>query len=408
MLSRRDFLKSSVVVPAAGAVAARRRGQAPLRVAVVGAGAFGGWTALHLQRAGLQVTLLDAWGPGNARASSGGETRVIRTIYGPTRKYVEMAARALALWREWDRAAGEQFYRQTGVLWMISGADDSYARQSLPFLRDLKLQCDEMDTAAASKRWPQINFEGVSKIYFEHEGGYLLARHACDAVVREFVRIGGTYHQAAVASITADGKRPDVRLADGTSLRADRYLFACGPWLGPLFPDVIGARVKPTRQEVFYFGTPAGDDRFSDSRFPVWVEAGERFIYGIPGNLHRGFKAADDGRGPEFDPTTGDRNPTPDLERAMREFVSRRFPSLKSAPVLGGEVCQYENSPDGHFIIDRHPAMPDLWIAGGGSGHGYKMGPALGEILARQIREDAAPDPFFALARFTERPGAKG
>jgi glycine/D-amino acid oxidase-like deaminating enzyme len=314
-----------------------------------------------------------------------------------------MAARALALWREWDRHAAEQFYTRTGVLWMITGSDDSYARQSLPFLRDLKLEYDEMDAAGAAKRWPQISFDGVTKVYLEHEGGYLLARHACDAVARELVKLGGTYRQVAVTSVRAEGQRPDVGLSDGTSLRADRYVFACGPWLGRIFPDVIGSRVQPTRQEVFYFGAPAGDDRFIEPRLPVWVDAGDRFIYGIPGNLHRGFKIADDARGPAFDPTNGDRNPSPDLERALRAFVSRRFPALKDPPVLGAEVCQYENSPDGHFIIDRHPAMPDVWIAGGGSGHGYKMGPALGELLARNVREDAAPDPFFALARFAKK-----
>ena len=396
MLSRRDFLKSSVVVPTA--VAVQRR--VPLRVAVVGAGAFGGWTALHLRRAGAEVILLDAWGPGNARASSGGETRVIRTIYGPTRRYVEMAARALALWRDWDRAGGDQVYRRTGVLWM-TGTDDSYVRQSLPALRDLELHYEEMDAVTAAKRWTQISFDGIANVYLEHEGGFLLARHACDAVARELVRIGGTYRQVAVASIRSDGQRPDVSLSDGTRLRADRYVFACGPWLGRMFPDVIGSRIKATRQEVYYLGAPAGDERFLESRLPVWVEAGDRFVYGIPGNLYRGFKVADDARGEEFDPTDGDRNPSADGERAMRAFVSRRFPALTNAPLLGAEVCQYENSPDGHFIIDRHPAMPDVWIVGGGSGHGYKMGPALGEIVARHVREDASPDPFFALARFT-------
>ncbi len=399
MVSRRHFLKSSVLMSAAATVGAQPKSRVPLRVAVVGAGAFGGWTALHLRRAGADVTLIDAWGPGNARASSGGETRVIRTIYGPTRKYVEMAARALALWKEWDQAGRERFYRPTGVLWMIGG-DDSYARQSLPFLRDLKLAYDEMDPAAAAKKWPQISFDGIRKAFFEHEGGYLLARHACDAVAGELVRIGGTYLQTAVTSIRSDRQRPDIKLANGDNLRADRYVFACGPWLGRLFPEVIGARVQPTRQEVFYFGTPAGDQRFVEPSLPVWVEAADRFIYGIPGNLHRGFKVADDGRGPEFDPTDGDRTPSQDGERALRAFVSRRFPALANAPVLGAEVCQYENSPDGHFIIDRHPAMPEVWIAGGGSGHGYKMGPALGEMLARQVREDALPDPFFALSRF--------
>lgn len=399
MVSRRDFLKSPVILPLSAAAAAQRRGATPHRVIVVGAGAFGGWTALHLRRAGAEVTLVDAWGPGNARASSGGETRVIRTVYGPTRRYVEMAARALALWREWDRARAEQIYRRTGVLWMTA-ADDSYVTQSLPFLRESQLAYEQLDPDAAATRWPQISFDGITNVFFEHEGGYLLARHACDAVARELVRLGGRYRQIAVASVRPDRRRPNVVLSDGTRLEADSYVFACGPWLGRLFPDVIGPRVKATRQEVFYIGTPGGDERFVEPRLPVWVDLADRFIYGIPGNLHRGFKVADDTRGPEFDPTDGDRHSTPDGERAVRSFISRRFPALAHAPLLGAEVCQYENSPDGHFIIDRHPAMPDLWIAGGGSGHGYKMGPALGEILARQVLTDALPDPFFALARF--------
>jgi glycine/D-amino acid oxidase-like deaminating enzyme len=217
------------------------------------------------------------------------------------------------------------------------------------------------------------------------------------------VRTGGTYRQTAVVTVKAKGQRPDVQLSDGSRLEADRYVFACGPWLGQLFPDVIAGRIRSTRQEVFYFGTPAGDERFLDSRLPVWIDLSDRFIYGIPGNLHRGFKAADDARGPEFDPTGGSRMPSANGERALRAYVSRRFPVLADAPVLGAEICQYENTPDDHFIVDRHPAMPDVWIAGGGSGHGFKMGPALGELLARQVRDDASPDPFFALARLERK-----
>jgi monomeric sarcosine oxidase len=372
-----------------------------LRVAVVGAGAFGGWTALQLRRGGAEVTLIDAWGPGNGRASSGGETRVIRSVYGPTRTYVEMAARALTLWREWDRTAAEPFYRRTGMLWM-TGEDDSYVRQSLPFLREFRLEIEEIDPRAAARRWPQISFDEVETVWFEHDGGYLAARHACAATARELVRIGGLYRQAAVQSITANGGHADVRLSDGASVHADRFVFACGPWLGQLFRDVIGSHVRPTRQEVFYFGAPAGDDRFVEPRLPVWADLSGPFVYGIPGNLHRGFKIADDTRGADFDPTNGDRAPSTEGARETRAFIGRRFPALRDAPLLGAEVCQYENSPDGHFIIDRHPEMPDVWIAGGGSGHGFKMGPALGEMLARLVREDAPPDPLFALARFAD------
>jgi glycine/D-amino acid oxidase-like deaminating enzyme len=312
-----------------------------------------------------------------------------------------MAARALALWTEWDRSGNgrEPCYRRTGVLW-LTGTDDSYPRQSLPFLRGLRLEYEELTPEAAAKRWPQICFDGVSRIFLEHEGGYLSARRACDGVARELVRIGGTYRQAAVASIRAKGLRPDVRLTDGTLLEADRYVFACGPWLGRLFPNVIGSRIRSTRQEVFYFGTPAGDERFLEARLPVWVDVSDRFIYGIPGNLHRGFKIADDARGPDFDPTEGDRTPVTNVERELRPFVRARFPALSKAPLLGAEVCQYEQSPDNQFILDRHPAMPDVWIAGGGSGHGYKMGPAVGEMLARQVRDDDDADPFYGLARF--------
>src|SRR5438105_4897604 len=161
-MNRRDFLKSSMVLSGTASVGRQGRRGSAMRVAVIGAGAFGGWTALHLRRSGAEVTLLDAWGPGNSRASSGGETRVIRTIYGAARKNVEMAARALTLWAEWDRAATERFFHRTGVLWM-TGADDSYVQQSLPVLRELKLRCDEITPAEAAKRWPQVDFSGVAK-----------------------------------------------------------------------------------------------------------------------------------------------------------------------------------------------------------------------------------------------------
>jgi glycine/D-amino acid oxidase-like deaminating enzyme len=403
VVSRRHFLTTSIVAPAAAAVQPRRR-RAALRVAVIGAGAFGGWTALHLRRSGAEVTLVDAWGPGNARASSGGETRVIRTVYGGTRTHVALAARSLEQWREWDRwlgngVSGQPFYRRTGVLWMTH-ADDSFVRQSLPWLQELELEYEDIEPTAAAKRWPQINFDGIARAFLEHEGGYLLARLACEAVAHELVRIGGTYRQAALVSVTSHADRPDVRLSDGSSLVADCYVFACGPWLGRIFPDVIGSLVQPTRQEVFYLGSPAGDGRFIEPHLPVWADLGDRLFYGIPGNLHRGFKIADDTRGPEFDPTSGDRRSSVDAERTVREFAARRFPDLRDAPVLGAEVCQYENTPDGRFIIDRHPAMPQVWIAGGGSGHGYKMGPAIGEMVSRLVIDDASPDPFFGLARF--------
>lgn len=371
-----------------------------LRVAVIGAGAFGGWSALALARKGADVTLVDAWGPGNTRASSGGETRVIRATYGARRIYTQLAARALTLWREYE--AGAAFYRQTGAIWLF-GRDDAFGRASAETLAAEGLPFEWLSPGDAAARFPQFSYDGVESVLFEPQAGYLLARRACEHVADRVKAEGGALRVAAAAGpVRIDrAKLERVALTDGTALEADMFLFACGPWLGELFPDVIGSRVTSTRQEVFYFGAPAGDTRFSDAEMPVWLDLGERVMYGIPGNANRGFKLADDTPGPPFDPTTGSRDLTAAGVDAMRAFLARRFPALASAPFLGGEVCQYEASPDSHFVVDRHPAASNVWLAGGGSGHGFKMGPAIAEIIVAAMLDDTPPPEAWTLARFS-------
>ena len=378
-----------------------RRG---LRVAVIGAGAFGGWTALELVRRGAQVTLVDAWGPGHSRASSGGETRVIRAGYGARGVYSRMAVRALGLWRAHERRFGRFFFRQTGALWLV-GANEAFARDTVTTLEDEGVAVVTLEARDAARRYPQIRFTGLTGAILEPDAGYLLARRACEHLVECVVAEGGEYRLAAVATpaTIASTKLRAVTLTDRTRLEAEAFVFACGPWLGRLFPDVVGRNVTATRQEVCYFGTPAGDTRFDDSSLPVWVELGRRLIYGIPGNANRGFKIADDTSGPRFEPTAGDRTVGTAGVRAMRAYLSRRFPALARAPLTGTEVCQYEATPDSHYILDRHPAAENVWIAGGGSGHGFKMGPAIGELMASYVLGDAAPDRTFALSRFTSR-----
>lgn len=373
-------------------------------VAVIGAGAFGGWTALLLRRQGARVTLLDAWGPGNARASSGGETRVIRATYGPRAIYTTMAARALTLWKEHEQRWRRRLFHGIGVLWLVESADDEYERAALPILRDAGITHEQLTGAEACRRYPQINCERVRWAIFERDGGYLLARQACAAVLEGFRAEGGAYRQLAVQPppVARRGPLSAITLSDGTTLAADYFVFACGPWLGTLFPDVIGDRVRPTRQDVVFFGTPPGDRRFTDEALPVWADHGPRFMYGVPGNEWRGFKVADDTRGPRFDPTSGERTVPADTIARAREYVAFRFPGLKDAPVLETRVCQYENSPDEHLIIDRHPAADNVWLVGGGSGHGFKHGPAVGELVARLVLSGATPDGQFQLSRFAQ------
>ena len=368
-------------------------------VVVVGAGAFGGWTALYLQRRGARVTLVDAWGPGNARASSGGETRVIRATYGPRAVYTHMAVRALALWQEHERRWKQRLLHPIGVLWLVED-DDAYEKAALPILKEAGTRFEALSGAETAKRYPQINCERVRWAIFERDGGYLTARRACAAVLEGFLAEGGVYRQLAVESPAPAGGA--VRLSDGTSLIADGYVFACGPWLGKLFPDVIGDRVRATRQEVFFFGPRPGDGRFTEEALPVWADHGNHFTYGIPGNEWRGFKVADDARGPVFDPTSGERLPSPEALQSARDYLAYRFPALQGAPLLEARVCQYENSPDEHFIVDRHPSAENVWLVGGGSGHGFKHGPAVGELVAGLVLTGRSADPQFRLSRFAQ------
>jgi len=370
-------------------------------IAVIGAGAFGGWTALHLLERGARVTLVDAWGPGNSRSSSGGETRVMRGTYGPDQPYSEMAARALKLWAKYEKKWKRQFLHRSGVLWMAAGRDDAFERGSIEMLRAAKIDYRELSVPQMRKRWPQINFEGIEWAIFEPGCGYLDARSSCAAVVEAFIKAGGEYGQAAVrAQSLEDRGMCKLLLSDGSQLKADFYVFACGAWLGQLFPKTLGNLIRATKQEIFFFGTPAGDTRFHDPNTPVWADHRDHFYYGIPGSDRRGFKIADDTRGPDLDPTNGERVINPETLRIIREYVAFRFPALKDAPLVETRVCQYEQTPDSHFIIDRHPTSENVWLVGGGSGHGFKHGPALGEMVAKLILNAREVPAVWRLDRF--------
>lgn len=405
-ISRRAFVGAAIAAPFVGSLAhtAPKLQRAREHIVVVGAGAFGGWTALALLRAGKRVTLIDAWGAGHARASSGGETRVIRASYGGVEAYTEMAARALTLWRVAERQWQRPVLHTTGALWLC-GQHDDYVRRSIEPMRAAGLSIDELSHDEAAARFPQFNIADARTIFFERDAGFIAARAACELVRDTFVREGGDYRQSWVRPLGADGAGlARIVLADHTQLSADQYVFACGPWLGQVFPEVVGRRIVPTRQEVFFFGTPAGDTRYDTGELPVWVHVGDRFTYGVPQFERRGIKIADDSPGEIVDPTTMSRVPSEAGLMMARSILAQRFPGLADAPLLEARVCQYEASTDGHFLIDRHPGMENLWLVGGGSGHGFKMGPALGEYVAGLMAGTVAANPRFGLARLQPRP----
>ncbi len=350
------------------------------KVVVVGAGAFGGWTGLWLRRSGIDVTLVDAWGPGNSRSSSGDETRVIRSTYGANEFYFDLNVRSLQLWKEHQQKWNRQIFHNTGVLWMCYEEHVPVVDDSVPFARKHRMDYERLTKEEMAKRYPAINCRDLDHGWLDPFGGYLKARESTQLVTETLIKEGGRFIQAQVHP----GKRGEATI-EGGSLGADYYIYACGSWLGQMFHDVLGKTITCSKQEVYYFGPPASSGKLFDD-MPVWVDAdGKDFYYGIPGNSNRGFKIGVDRRGKPFDPTTGEHTSEPEVLQHARAFIDHRFPALKNAPVVESRVCPYENSPDGNFIFQQHPEAANVFFIGGGSGHGFKHGPAWGELVAKRL-----------------------
>ncbi len=366
-------------------------------VAVVGSGVFGVWTAYQVRRRGARVALIDAHGPANSRSSSGDESRIIRMGYGDDEIYTRSAVRSLSLWRQLFAKTGAPLFSQTGVLW-LAHEDHSYPLLTAETLQRVGVKCEVLTPNEAASRYPQFSFEGVSCAVFEPESGALLARQAVQAVFREVIRSGVEYVLDAVVAPVAANKLDLVRTTNGRRISAQTFVFACGPWLPKLFPDLLAQRIRPTRQEVFYFGAPAGDARFAPSAMPTWIDF-KHEAYGLPDLEGRGLKCAIDRHGEEFDPDTGDRIASKAGLTETRQYLARRVPGMKGAPLVESRVCQYENTSNGDFLIDRHPDFENVWLVGGGSGHGFKHGPAVGEYVAARIAGSSEGiEPRFNLA----------
>jgi sarcosine oxidase len=365
-------------------------------VAIVGAGVFGAWTAYQLQRAGASVILIDQYGAGNNRASSGGETRVIRMGYGPDEIYTRSAQRSLELWREIIEQCELPLFHRTGVLWLTRD-DDAYSIATLSTLERTGVVFQKLTRVELERAFPQIEFGLTSWAIFEPESGVLMARQGVRAVVKLAVHKGATYLNDGVTPPTGKTKWESVTTVGGRRIEAETFVFACGPWLPKIFPDLLGDVIHVTRQEVVFFGVPPGDMRFSSPVMPVWIDFND-LVYAIPDVECRGFKLAIDAHGPSFDPDGGERVVTAEGLEAARRHLSQRVPALARAPVLETRVCQYENTSNGDFLIDRHPAFENVWIAGGGSGHGFKHGPVVGECVAKALSSGGQVEPRFRLA----------
>jgi sarcosine oxidase len=355
-------------------------------VAVIGAGVFGAWTAYQIAESGKKVLLVDGYGVANPLSSSGAESRIMRTAYGANEAYTRFAHGALADWMKLFRSTGadtDRFYLKTGVLWLGKKGGELLAA-SQESMRRAGVDFEVLDTDQIRSRYPQIDPGGEMEAILEPDAGVLLADRCVRAVAKAARRRGVAFLQETVRVPVTDPST--IQTLEGTPIVAETYVFACGAWLPKVFPELLQNMIRPTKQEHFFFGVPPGNTDFNPQRLPAWIDDTDpRMPYGLPDIGGQGIKMGFHREGPPFDPDNDDRLASPDAVAEARRYLAARFPALRNAPLIASKVCQYENSPSGDFLIDRHPEFPHVWFMGGGSGHGFKHGPSVGVYLAGRI-----------------------
>lgn len=363
-------------------------------VLIVGAGVFGVWAAYKLHLAGKRVAVLDAVGPAHSRASSGGESRVTRAGYGSDELYSEFAWRSLGDWKALSARTGLPVFHEMGVLWLHK-EENSLVQESAKVLARQDIPYSLLSAAELRQRFPVMRVQDGEAGFLEPGGGALMARRAVQFLAADLARSGVTFLTGEASPVWAKhgekGSLTAVTTTHGERIQAEQFVFSCGPWLDKVCPDAMQGRLFVSRQEVFYFGI----DGSATGELPVWADLP---FYGFPSLEQRGFKVANDTHGPHIDPNTEARRASARGENEAREFLARRFPSLSESPLVESRVCQYENSSNGHLLIDRHPGLDNVLLVGCGSGHGFKHGPAVGAHVTELIAGLAKPREPFLLA----------
>jgi len=401
---RRELLRSlgafAVATVASGCTTVATTRRKSYDVVVIGAGVFGIWAAYKLHMAGRRVAVVDAIGPAHSGASSGGESRVTRCGYGEKEIYSEWAWRSIGEWQALSARTGLPIFHPTGVLWVHTQPNE-LVQASARVLSQKNIPFSLLAAHELKRRFPVMRVENDEAGFLEPASGALMARRAVQSLASELSAKGVTFLSGAVSPIRQEqgehGALSAVTTKSGERLEADQFVCACGPWLDRICPDAMAERLFVTRQEVYFFSVDAG----ATGDLPVWADLP---FYGFPSLEGRGFKVADDTHGPPMDPDTADRRASAAGEAAARTLLARRFPSLAKAPLSETRVCQYENSSNGHLVIDRHPGLDNVWIVGCGSGHGFKHGPAVGSHVAELIAGTAKPrEPFLIATKLRQQ-----
>ena len=365
-----------------------------MKVTVIGAGVMGTWTALSLQQNGHDVTLIESIYPGHTRSSSGGESRLIRGIYGPDKIYMDWVQFSMERWKSIEHDSKEQLFYPAGCMWMFN-EDTTYGDFAYEYLRSIDWNILEIPIDEAKLKYPQINLEDIRKIYYEPDSGYLMARKGCQELKDLFVQAGGNYRIQDIhinEDLILEGKHP---------LLADFTVFALGPWHKSAFPKLLNSYLQISRQEIYYFTSESSMQTYYDSDMPTWIDLSNGNYYGVPITDQRGFKIADDTRRTTLDIHQDDRIPTHTYIKEAKDYLSHRFPYFENPILSEARVCQYTNTPDGHFILDFVPGHKNMLVLGGGCGHAYKLGPSIGKFATDLVEGNVEPMEMFSLDRLS-------
>jgi sarcosine oxidase len=435
--------KLSLVKPLAMPIAT----SASADIVVIGAGGWGAFTALNLIQKGHKVTLVDAYGPGNARSTSGDETRGVRSSYGDRpgeqgETWTLWAREAMGMWKAFDEEWGKHFrlnlFHVTGDLIMRTEWDNFQLRTKIWWDKH-NIPYEVLNPADVRKAFPVLSMDDITAVLYEPDAGIVRARRSAQAAASAFETLGGKIVIGrATPGKMSGGKLDEINLDTGQTLRADTFVWCVGPWMGKTFPDILAKKTRVPIGYVVYFATPVNDQRFTYPNLPSYNFPGVTGWAALPVD-NRGFRVRGAERAPgqqaapgtpgaapgagtvpagsgraagagaaggaaggggggggrggqqavvplaQQDPDTSDRWADQTRIEGSRRFIAHRFPALKDAPVSQTHSCHYESTSSGDFIVDIHPAMSNCWIVAGGNSEGFKMCPKIGAYASSRI-----------------------
>ena len=370
-------------------------------VIVIGVGAMGSSACYQLARRGARVLGLEQFDIPHALGSSHGQSRMIRLAYYEHPDYVPLLKRAYQLWEELESVSGQKLLHITGGAY-LGPEKGEVVGGSLRSSREHGLEHELLDRDELCRRFPQFHVPEDWVALYEPRAGFLRPERVVAAYAESALRAGAELHgREAVMEWRADAHGATVHTTRAV-YHADHLVFCGGPWSGKLLRD-LGVPLVVTRQ-VLGWVWPRKPELFALGQFPVWAidRQDGTLHYGFPMTSDvPGFKLAHHGPGEPTDPDRVEREPRPGDEETFRAVLRQMIPA-GDGPLLSMKVCLYTNSPDQHFIIDRHPESERVTIACGFSGHGFKFASVVGEILAdlATTGRTALPAQFLRLDRF--------